>query len=81
MQKRLMKLKATRIMKVVEEEHQGIVNSFWRIIVLDIETTLSRVCQAVLNDPTATKDELKQRAIGMKMLGTILQGAKKQEGA
>ncbi|CAH8357355.1 unnamed protein product [Eruca vesicaria subsp. sativa] len=49
------------------------IDSLWKLNVADIENTLSRVCELVLQDPTAKREELRARAKGLKTLGKIFQ--------
>ncbi|XP_015879991.2 chaperone protein dnaJ 10 isoform X1 [Ziziphus jujuba] len=56
------------------------IDSLWKLNVADIEATLSRVCQMVLQDNNAKKEELRVRAKGLKTLGKIFQRTKSNNG-
>lgn len=59
------------------ESHKSVmVDSLWKLNVADIEATLSRVCQMVLQDSFARREELRARAKGLKTLGKIFQRVK-----
>ncbi|GFP85899.1 chaperone protein Dnaj 10, partial [Phtheirospermum japonicum] len=65
------KTKDENTMKAAQQIKDRFFYSFWKMNLPDIEMTLSHVCQAVLNDPSVSKDILYLRARGLKKLGTI----------
>ncbi|KAL5557626.1 hypothetical protein UlMin_033837 [Ulmus minor] len=68
-------------LEVYMESHKKLmIDSLWKLNVADIEATLSRVCQMVLQDNNAKKDDVRARAKGLKTLGKIFQRAKTTNG-
>uniref|UniRef100_A0A0D3DZU2 DNAJ-containing protein X-domain domain-containing protein n=1 Tax=Brassica oleracea var. oleracea TaxID=109376 RepID=A0A0D3DZU2_BRAOL len=57
----------------LQSHKRVMVDSLWKLNVADIEATLSRVCQLVLQDSEAKREELRARARGLKTLGKIFQ--------
>lgn len=60
----------------VQSHKKLMTDSLWKLNVADIEATLSRVCQMVLQDNSVKKEELRARAKGLKTLGKIFQRVK-----
>ncbi|KAM0924188.1 hypothetical protein ACQ4PT_005052 [Festuca glaucescens] len=59
------------------QSHKSVmVDSLLKLNVADIEATLSRVCQMVLQDSSVRREELRARAKGLKTLGKIFQRVK-----
>ncbi|KAJ0764003.1 putative DNAJ-containing protein [Helianthus annuus] len=65
----------------MQSHKKVMIDSLWKLNVADIESTLIRVCQAVvLQDNTVKKEELRARAKGLRTLGRIFQKAKAANG-
>ncbi|XP_031485926.1 chaperone protein dnaJ 10 [Nymphaea colorata] len=56
------------------------IDSLWKLNVADIEATLARVCQMVLQDSLVKKEDLRDRARGLKALGKVFQSVKLANG-
>ncbi|GMJ14795.1 hypothetical protein like AT1G77020 [Hibiscus trionum] len=59
---------------------ETLTSSLWKLNVIDIEVTLVHVCQMVLRENNVKKEELKARALALKILGKIFQEQQAQNG-
>ena len=50
--------------------------AIWRLGKLEVESTLRKVCEVVLNEKSTSKDISKRRAEGLKIIGKIFKNAK-----
>uniref|UniRef100_A0A0D9VH24 J domain-containing protein n=1 Tax=Leersia perrieri TaxID=77586 RepID=A0A0D9VH24_9ORYZ len=50
------------------------MSSLWKLNIVDIEVTLLHVCEMVLHENNVKKEDLKARAMALKILGKIFQG-------
>ncbi|GAB2223904.1 hypothetical protein Droror1_Dr00004649 [Drosera rotundifolia] len=51
----------------------------WRLNVADIQATLLQVCEMVLQEKDVKKEELKARAVALKILGKVFEGGTQTE--
>lgn len=65
----------------MQSHKKVMIDSLWKLNVADIEATLSRVCQMVLQDNSVKKEDLRARAKGLKTLGKIFQRVKSSNGS
>ncbi|XP_039066555.1 chaperone protein dnaJ 10-like [Hibiscus syriacus] len=56
------------------------MSSLWKLNVVDIEVTLVHVCQMVLRENNVMKEELKARALALKILGKVFQEQEARNG-
>ncbi|KAJ6831969.1 chaperone protein dnaJ 10-like [Iris pallida] len=64
----------------MQSHKKVMIDSLWKLNVADIEATLSRVCQMVLQDNAVKREELRARAKGLKALGKVFQRVKSANG-
>ncbi|KAK8538869.1 hypothetical protein V6N12_034576 [Hibiscus sabdariffa] len=59
---------------------ETLMSSLWKLNVVDIEVTLVHVCQMVLRENNVKKEELKARALALKILGKVFQEQEDRNG-
>ncbi|XP_047981579.1 chaperone protein dnaJ 10-like isoform X2 [Salvia hispanica] len=57
----------------LRQNREALMNSLWKLNVVDIEITLAHVCQMVLQDSHVRREELKTRTVALKNLGRVFQ--------
>ncbi|KAG6419771.1 hypothetical protein SASPL_116283 [Salvia splendens] len=60
----------------LQQNREALMNSLWKLNVVDIEITLVHVCQMVLQDTHVRREELKTRTLALKNLGRVFQSQK-----
>ncbi|CAD5317424.1 unnamed protein product [Arabidopsis thaliana] len=63
----------------IQTNKETLMGSLWKLNVVDIEVTLLHVCQMVLRENNLRKEELKSRAMALKILGKIFQQEKQSK--